>query len=213
MSLPDCSRWVSLAARALLVLASVGLASSAHAANDEPAQIDVRAFAGFGSGVGSEAWLPGRRVRLDVEAGTISPHDFEWGGAAVVVPLAGTPRRFIGVRAGYELEYTATDGAGWQGSRFAHAPDASAVVHLESAAGSSFEGQVGVEEVLRAEATVCCDDAALRTSSTGVRVALRGELALSPVWALFAQGSFRTADHLLEIKVLPLLSAGVRARF
>lgn len=155
---------------------------------------------------------PGWTLPIDLEAGTLLPHEFDWGGAALVVAVAGTPRRFFGLRAGYELEYTASDGANWRGSRVAQVPDASAVVHLESMAGSSFEGQLGVEEVLRAEATICCDDAALRTSSLGVRIALRGEVALSPAWALFAQAGLRTADHLLEIKVLPTLAAGVRVR-
>ena len=84
--------------------------------------------------------------------------------------------------------------------------------HLESAGGSTLEGQFGVEAVLRAEATICCDDAALPTSSFGVRVALRGELALSAAWALVGQIGLRTADHLLEINVLPTFAAGVRVR-
>jgi hypothetical protein len=86
------------------------------------------------------------------------------------------------------------------------------VGHLESAGGSTLEGQLGVEAVLREQAVICCDDAALPTSSFGVRVALRGELALSDVWALVAQAGLRTAAHLLEINVLPTLAVGVRVR-
>jgi hypothetical protein len=56
------------------------------------------------------------------------------------------------------------------------------------------------------------DDAALPISSFGVRLALRGELALSDAWALVAQVGLRTAEHLLEIGVLPTLAVGVRVR-
>jgi hypothetical protein len=67
--------------------------------------------------------------------------------------------------------------------------------------------------VLRAKEIICCDDAALPTSSFGVRIALRGELALSDAWALVAQAGLRTADHILEIKFLPTLAVGARVRF
>ncbi|HSY40736.1 MAG TPA: hypothetical protein VLA79_14445, partial [Polyangia bacterium] len=159
-----------------------------------------------------DAWLPGRSLRVDLDAETAVPSDFSWGGLAVIIPVVRSPRSFFGLRAGDTLEYTATQ-AGWvSGSRFAQAPDAGVVGHLESAGGSTLEGQFGVEAVLRGEATVCCDDAALPTSSLGVRLALRGELALSDAWALMAQAGLRTADHLLEIGVLPSLAVGVRVR-
>jgi hypothetical protein len=179
-----------------------------------PAAFDLRAFAGFGSGIAVDAWLPGRSLRVDLEAGTVAPSQFDWGGLAVIVPVAGKARSFFGLRAGDTLEYTATKVEdGWvSGSRLAHALDAGLVSHLESARGSTLEGQFGVEAVLRGEATVCCDDAALPTSSFGVRLALRGELALSDAWALIAQAGLRTADQVLEIKVLPTFALGVRVR-
>ena len=121
-------------------------------------------------------------------------------------------RSFFGLRAGDTLEYTATKDGWVSGSRFAHAPDAGVVGHLESAGGSTLEAQLGAEAVLREEAVHCCDDAGLPTSSFGVRLALRGELALSDAWALIAQAGLRTADHLLEIGVLPSLAVGVRVR-
>ncbi len=83
---------------------------------------------------------------------------------------------------------------------------------VESAAGSAFEAQAGVEVVFRSAAAACCDDAALSTGSVGARLLVRGELALSPGWALYAEAGRRTADHLLEIGVLPRLAAGVRVR-
>jgi hypothetical protein len=178
-----------------------------------PAAVDVRAFVGFGSGIAVDAWLWGRSLRVDLEAATVVPTQFDWGGLAVVVPVARTARGFFGLRAGDTLEYTGTRDGWVSGSRFAHAPDVGVVGHLESRAGSTLEGQFGAEAVLRQEATICCDDAALPTSSFGVRLALRGELALSDTWAVVAQAGLRTADHLLEIKILPTLAVGVRVRF
>jgi hypothetical protein len=178
-----------------------------------PATVDARAFIGFGSGISVDAWLPGRRVRVDLDAATTIPSELDWGGLAVVVPIVRSARSFFGLRAGDTLEYTATKDGWISGSRFAQAPDAGVVGHLESAGGSTLEGQLGVEGVFREEATLCCDDAALPTSSFGVRLALRGELALSDAWALVAQAGLRTADHLLEINFLPTFAVGVRVRF
>jgi hypothetical protein len=205
-----------------LALALVGLAAASgvpRAARAEsalpeapPPIVDVRALVGLGSGIAVDAWLPGRSMRVDLDARTAVPSQFDWGGLAVIIPVAGTSRSFFGLRAGDTLEYTATQ-SGWvSGSRLAQAPDVGAVVHLESAAGSTFEAQLGGEVVLRAEEIICCDNGALRTSSFGVRVALRGELALSEAWALVGEASLRTADHLLEIGVLPTLAVGVRVR-
>jgi hypothetical protein len=193
-----------------LTALSLVLAGGAGAARAE--EVDLRAFAGVGSGVAAEGWVPGGRARLDLEAATLVLGDFDWAGAGAIVPLAGTRRRFFAARAGYALEHLGMDGADWRGSRFAHAVDGSAVVHLEAQGGSAFETQVGLEGVWRAAATSCCDHAALQTSSYGVRVMLRGELAVSPIWAAFVQADLRTADHVLEIKILPTLSVGIRVR-
>jgi hypothetical protein len=198
----------------VLLLASIGLVPVARAQDAEAPSVDLRAFGGLGSGLGATGWLAGRHVRLDADAAVLTPFgdNFAWAGAAVVVPVAGGPRRFWGLRGGYELEHIGVDGAGWRGSRFANAVDASAVIHVESVAGSALEGQLGVEGVFREQAASCCDNAALATSSYGVRAAVRGELALSAGWALFAEAGLRTADHVLEIKILPTLAAGVRVR-
>ena len=177
-----------------------------------PPAVDLRAFVGLGSGIAVDAWLPGRSLRLDLDAETAVPSEFSWGGLAVIVPVARSRRSFLGLRAGDALEYTATLDGWVSGSQFAHAPDAGLVGHLESASGSTLEGQFGAEAVLREHAVICCDDAALRTSTFGLRVALRGELALFDRWALTAQAGLRTADHLLEIKVLPTFAVGVRVR-
>ena len=212
-------------ALALALVALAGVVGLSHAARAEsvpsaesvtreasPATVDLRAFVGLGSGIDVDAWLPGRSLRVDLDAETAVPSQFSFGGLAVIVPVAGKARSFFGLRAGDTLEYTATQ-AGWvSGSRFAHAPDAGLVGHLESAGGSTLEGQFGAEAVLREKEVICCDHAVLPTSSFGVRLALRGELALSNAWALMAQAGLRTADHLLEIKVLPTFAVGIRVR-
>jgi hypothetical protein len=203
-----------------LALALVGTLAVRHAARAEsvppeqpPAAVDVRALVGFGSGIAVDAWVRGHSLRVDLDAGTVVPGQFDWGGLAVVVPVARTARGFFGLRAGDMLEYTATQDGWVSGSRFAHALDGGVVGHLESAGGSTLEGQFSVEAVLRQEAILCCDNAALATSSFGIRLALRGELALSDRWAMVAQAGLRTADHLLEIKILPTFAVGVRVRF
>ena len=205
-----------LALALVTTIGAVGLPGTARAEGVSPeapsATVDVRALVGFGSGIAVDAWVPGRSLRVDLEAETAVPGQFSWGGLAVIVPVARRARGFFGLRAGDTLEYTATRDGWISGSRFAHAPDVGLVGHLESARGSSLEGQFGVEAVLREEAVICCDNAALPTSSLGVRIGLRGELALTDRWALTAQAGLRTADHLLEIDILPTLAAGVRVR-
>ena len=178
----------------------------------QPPSVDLRAFIGLGSGIAVDGWLPGRSVRVDLDAETAVPSEFSFGGLAVIVPVARSKRSFFGLRAGDTLEYTATRDGWVSGSQFAHALDAGVVGHLESARGSTLEGQFGPEAVLRGKEVICCDDAALRTSSFGIRLALRGELALFDRWALTAQAGLRTADHVLEIKVLPTFAVGVRVR-
>ncbi len=189
----------------VLVLAGATRAAGAQT-------VDVRAFAGLGSGVGVEGWLPGERVRIDGGAQAYFAEGFEFGGVGVAVPFTGTARRFFGGRAGYQIEYLGMDDAGWRGSRYAQVPDVGLVVHLESAGGSAFEAQGGFETVFRQTAAVCCDDAALQTTSPGLRLMVRGDLALSRAWALFAEAGLRTGDHVLELKMLPTLAAGVRVR-
>jgi hypothetical protein len=202
--------WLTIAS----LLGWIGLVPVARAQDSAAPTVDIRAFGGVGSGLATERWLADRHVRLEADAGVLTPWSgtFSWAGAAAVFPVARGPRHFWGLRAGYELEHNGEDAADWRGSRYAHAPDASAVVHVESAEGSSLEGQLGVEGVFRAQAAVCCDHAALATTSFGVRAAVRGELALSPAWALFGEAGLRTADHVLEIKMLPTLAAGIRVR-
>ncbi|MFL5307933.1 MAG: hypothetical protein ACJ8F1_22135 [Polyangia bacterium] len=175
-------------------------------------EIGVRAFAGLGSGVGAQLWSA-QRVRVDVSVGTLAVTSFDWMSAAVVVRVVGGPRRFIGVRGGFQVEYDGDDRGTWTGSRTADALDAGLVARIESARGSAVEGQAGVEGVFRSSPAVCCDDAALPTRSAGVRLSLTGELAVSGELALFAQGELRTGAHVMEIRWLPTAAAGVRYRF
>jgi hypothetical protein len=182
-------------------------------ATRDDAPTNLRAFAGVGNGLGGDGWLA-RRLRLEASVqSTFPPVRFALGDVALVVPLTGDRHTFSGLRAGYQLQYIDGRGAYFQGSRISHAPDIGYVFHFESDTGSAFQVDVGVEAVYRAEAVICCDHAPLAKTSTGVRVALMGELAMTPAWALYGHLGVRTADHLLEVKVLPTLSAGLRARF
>lgn len=204
----------------VLAAGAVAFAAPARGASplvEAPGTVDVRAFAGFDSGVGLSAWLADRHLRIDAEVAIIIGTTyvrpaFSWAGIGAVVPVVRHGPSFVGIRAGYDLEDALKDDATWQGSRFAHVPNLGLVARLESARGSSIEAEAGGEAVLRASDVICCDSN-LPKSSLGARLALKAELALSPRWALFAQLGLRTAAHLLEINVLPVASAGLRARF
>lgn len=192
-------------------------ARAASAPVDEPGAIDVRAFAGFGSGASLSAWLAERHLRLDAEAAVVVGTTyvrpaFAWAGIGAIVPVVRRGPSFMGIRIGYDLEDSVKDDPTWQGSRLAQVPDVGLVARLESARGSSIEAEAGGEAVLRATDVICCDSN-LPKSSVGARLGLKAELALTPRFALFAQLGLRTAAHLLEINVLPLASAGLRARF
>ena len=179
----------------------------------EDAPVNVRVFAGGGNGIGGDGWLA-RRLRVEASVqSNFPPVRLALGDVAIVVPLTGDRRTFSGVRAGYQLQYMDGSGAYFRGSRIAHAPDIGYVFHVESATGSVVQVDVGVETVYRAETTQCCDNAALATSSTGARIAVMGELAMTPTWALYGHLGLRTADHIFELKMLPTLAAGLRARF
>jgi len=210
-------RFIASVVVAAGAVAFVAPARGAVSPERDEATVDVRAFGGFGSGLGLSAWLPGRRLRMDAETAVVVGTTevgtaFTWAGVGAVVPLVQDGPSFVGIRAGYDLEYYRKDDPSWQGSRFAQVPDVGLVARLESARGSSIEAEAGAEAVLRAQSVTCCDSN-LPGSSVGVRAALKVELAVTPTWALFAQLGLRTASHLLEINVLPLASAGLRARF
>lgn len=194
----------------LLVAVTLAVAGSAGAARGE--EIDLRAFGGIGVGLGAQAWTPGARLRVDADTATYFFTGFDWAGVGVAAPFARRGPSFLGARAGYQVEYNGYSNPAWSGSRWAQAPDVGLVGHLEAAGGSAFEVQAGVEALFRGEQVTCCDAAALATESAGLRVLLRGDLALTSALALYAEAGLRTADHLLEIKVLPTLWGGVRVR-
>jgi len=187
----------------------------ARAADVDPTPVsaDVRLFAGFGTGLGAEVWSPGGRLRADLEAGSLIGAPFDWGAIAAIVPLVGQPREFLGVRAGYQLDYIGQLGPDWHGSRSGHALDAGVVGRIESSGGKVLEGGVGFEGLFRGTPAGCCDNAFLPTASAGLRFALLSELALTDSAALFIRGVLRTAQHLPEIGVLPIADAGLRYRF
>ncbi len=197
---------------AAAVVAMLGRPARAEDAPVVPAA-SASVFVGLGSGVGADVWA-GDRLRADVELGTLTFGPVYWGSAGLVGRVVGTQRTFLGVRAGYQLELEEEKGDGtWSGSRSAQAFDAGLVARAQTARGSAVEAQIGAEEVFRASAAVCCDDAPLATRSLGLRASLLGELALSNELALFARAGVRTADHVLELKWLPTASVGVRYRF
>ncbi|HVY36455.1 MAG TPA: hypothetical protein VHM31_00925 [Polyangia bacterium] len=190
-----------------------GAGTAARAADDVPVPaVTVQAFGGPAAGVGARLWFA-QLLRADLSAGAALVGPFDWASWALIVRLAGTPRQFVALRTGYQVEYDGQVDSTWMGSRTAHAFDAGLVARIESARGSAVEAQAGVEEVFRSSAAICCDNAALPRTSTGVRVSLLGEVAVWNQLALYAQGELRTGAHIMEIGVLPMAVLGVRYRF
>jgi hypothetical protein len=188
-------------------------AGVAGAAEDAPVPVaSVRAFGGEAAGVGAQLWFA-QVLRAELSAAALTVTSFEWASADAVARLIGAPRRFIGLRAGYQIEHSGRSAGPWLGSRTAHAFDVGLVGRLESLRGSALEAQVGVEEVYRSAAAVCCDDAALPRFTTGLRASLVGELAIWDELALFAQAELRTGAHVMESYWLPVAAIGARYRF
>lgn len=203
----------TLAALVASALATLGASAPARAAEDAPVPaVTVQAFGGPAAGLGTQLWLA-QLLRADVSAGAALVDPFDWVSGALVLRLVGTPRHFVGLRAGYQLEYNGKEASTWMGSRTTHAVDGGLVARIESERGSAVEAQAGVEEVFRSSAVICCDNAALPRTSTGVRLSLVGELAVWNQLALYAQAELRTGAHLMEIGVLPMAALGVRYRF
>ena len=193
------------------LVALMMFAARAGAAGDADPATSVRAYGGLGAGVAGDFWSS-NTLRLDLDLGTFWG-DFDWASVGGVFPFAGEPGRFIGARVGYQLEYEAVHDDTWVGSRAAHAADVGLVGRIESAGGSAFEAQAGVEAVFRGTEVGCCDSERLRTASAGVRVALLGEAAITHDVALVGHFGLRTGDHLTELTWLPAVDAGLRYRF
>jgi hypothetical protein len=200
--------------RAAVVWAGLALcAAGAVAAEDAPVPAtSLRVFGGEAAGVGAELWCA-QRLRVDLSAAALTLTSFDFASAGAVARLLGTTRQFLGLRGGYQIEYSGRSDGPWMGSRTAHSFDVGLVGRIESLRGSALEAQMGVEKVYRPSAAACCDDAALPRFTTGLRASLLGELAIWDQLALFAYAELRTGAHVMESYWLPIAAIGARYRF
>jgi hypothetical protein len=189
-----------------LLLVATLFSTGAAAASEGDARLTLRLFAGLQNGGSlsvasgdrlfaaevAQAFLPGRRL----------------GSLSEVSLIARTrdPGAWVGARAGYQLGVFTYDAAPRRDA--SHTFDVGLIGGLASQAGHSLVIEAGAERVSRAEPFICCDSV-LERASVGARLMLAGQVALGPKLALFGRLGLRTAEHVLEIGVLPVLMAGV----
>jgi hypothetical protein len=116
---------------------------------------------------------------------------------------------WLGGRIGYQLASFGYEGATRRD--LSHGADLGLLAGATSDRGSTIALELGVEQVWR-EYFFCCDSG-LAASSRGLRALLTGQLALGDRYSLSARIGVRTAEHVQEIKVLPLLMLGWSIHF
>jgi hypothetical protein len=188
----------------LVLMVAMLLSSSARA--DAGAAWTARLFGGLENGVALGLSSPDRV--LGVEVGQSFLPSSQLRSLTEVALLARTPGpgTWVGGRLGYQLGAFNYQSA--PRLDISHTVDAGLAGGLVSEAGHALTLEVGAERVYRDEPFICCDSVASR-DSLGVRAVVAGQLALGRQLGLFARLGVRTADHLLEIHLLPVLSAGV----
>src|SRR5262249_55842973 len=90
----------------------------------------------------------------------------------------------------------------------ARAWDAGLAYRKRWAGGSLFAAEGGVETVTRATGIVC-NDSVLGRDSSGFRISVGGQYALTRGLGLYGRMGVRTGQHVLEIGLLPELWVGV----
>jgi hypothetical protein len=181
-------------------------------------RLQVRAILGILVGAEAELTVQDRlrlraSERVTVWGGT-DPHDNNLTDAAAYVRLLGPARNALWARAGYQ--YQRLHVACWGGEPAfddrAHTVDFGLAYRYESAKGHLIEAELG-KEFLRRKQSKACNDSWIGAEGDGFRYSVLGQFAVTPRLGLFARLGLRTADHLLEIKVLPEVDLGLAFRF
>jgi hypothetical protein len=193
-----------------LMLGTLLLSGPVLASAGEGAGMTLRLFGGVENGA-AVGLTSGNRV-LSIEAGqaflpSTRLHSLTEMSLTVRTPGPGA---WVGGRLGYQLGMFSYEHA--SARDVSHTLDVGVVGGLASAGGHTLSLEVGAERVQRSDRFFCCDST-LAESSLGVRAMLAGQLEISPHLAAFARLGVRTAEHLLEIKVLPVLLAGMALRY
>lgn len=193
-------------------IATLGVAAAAHAQtifdSPPPAIIvpvaEARALFGLGTGIEAAASILDHRLRLD--GGLHGWHGGGYGELAALVRVAGPAASGVWLRAGYMFQNFETG--------CDHMPDAASsydagvAYRKRWAGGSLFAAEGGVEMVSR-DAGLVCNDSVVSARSAGLRVGLGGQYAITRWLGLYARVGVRSADHLLEIHMLPQAWAGL----
>jgi hypothetical protein len=190
---------------AVLVLTATMLLSSPARA-EAGAAWTARLFGGLENGVALGLSSPDRVLGAEVGQSFLPSSQLRSLTEVSLLARTPGPGAWVGGRLGYQLG--AFNYASAPRLDVSHTVDAGLAGGLVSAAGHTLTLEVGAERVYRDEPFICCDSVAAR-HSLGVRAVLGGQLALGPQLGLFARLGVRTADHLLEIGLLPVVSAGV----
>jgi len=200
---------------ALALLAVSGMAGAETLVIGPPSRVEVpklelRAFGGIALGAGAAGSILDHRLRLELSEGWVpGKANGHYTEGAVLARIAGTPSNALWVRAGFQriaMTLSCYDRSNVDDD--ARAFDVGAAYRHRSPAGHLFVAELGAES-LRRDQALGCSDSAVDARSTGVRVGVLGQLALGHSIGLFGRLGLRTADHLLEISILPELFGGI----
>jgi hypothetical protein len=192
---------------AVLVLMGALVGSRpALAAPEDGSLWTLRLYGGLQNGAAAGVTSPGRMVTAEL-AQSFLPKSRLASLSEVALGLrTGGSGFWVGGRLGFQLGMFSYEGAASRDITLA--VDAGIVGGVMSEGGHSFTIEAGAERVSRSQDYYCCDST-LSRDSLGARVMLTGQYAFRPDVAAFARLGLRTADHLKEIKMLPVLLAGV----
>ena len=202
----------------LLVVAMLGASGRAWAESVEDGaslsvavpKLEVHAFGGIAFGAGVAGSIFDHRLRLELSDGWIpGKANGHYTEAAVLARIVGAPHSALWVRAGFQrIAMTNTCYDRYNQDDDARAFDVSGAYRYRSPAGHLFVAELGAETLGRGQ-RLSCNDGGVAESSTGGRASLLGQLALGHGVGLFGRLGLRTAEHVLEIGILPELFAGL----
>jgi len=200
----------SIAVLAAAIATLGGAAAHAQTVFDSPPPAiivpvaEARAVFGLGTGIEAAASILDHRLRLD--GGLHGWHGGGYGELAALVRVAGPATSGVWLRAGYMFQAFETG--------CDHMPDAASsydagVAYRKRWAGGSLFAAEGGFEMVSRDAGLVCNDSVVSARSAGLRVGVGGQYAITRWLGLYARVGVRSADHMLEIHMLPQAWAGL----
>jgi len=159
--------------------------------------VELRFVGGFGVGAEAAASLFDHRLRLDgsVRGGPGAV----LGEGAVQVRVAGPAANALWLRGGYLFQGF---NIGCSIVDRATAFDVGVAYRKRWAGGSLFVAETGFERVTRPTG-ITCEDSILGAESSGMRVTIGGQYALTRGVGIYGRIGARTGQHVMEIGFLP----------